>query len=218
MSFLRRLSIRARVVALVFICLTGIIAISADSLHRLNSSILDAKKESVRLQTDSAYSIVKELYELSEKGKMNTQQAQALAKQTLASMRYDGNYFFISHITGVNVMHPIKPRFYGENLSGLKDPNGVALVQDILSVAQNDEKGGFTYYQWPKTKDSELIDKLSYSVLFKPWDWIISTGVYIDDIQEKFYIAAMQTAFLISILITFILLVAWFILRTPADD
>lgn len=218
MNFLRRFSIRTRIAALVILCLASIIGVSADRLYSLNSSILHAKKETIRLQTDSAYSIVKELYELSEQGKMDTQQAQKLAKQTLASMRYDGNYFYISDVNGFSVMHPIKSSFDGADLSGLKDPNGVALVQDIIKVAKNNEKGGFSYYQWPKLKDEKPVDKASYNRLFKPWGWIISTGIYLDEVQEEFFAAATQTLITSAIFIALLLLVAGFILRSPLDS
>lgn len=69
MNFLRRFSIRTRIAALVILCLASIIGVSADRLYRLNSSILHAKKETIRLQTDSAYSIVKSFMHCLNKAK-----------------------------------------------------------------------------------------------------------------------------------------------------
>lgn len=214
MNFLRRFSIRTRMTALVLFFLASMLGISADSLHSLHSSILQSKKETIRLQTDSAYHIIKEFYELSKKGKMDKEQAQKLAKQTVASMRYDGNYFFLSYPNGVSIMHAAKPSLAGNDLTGLKDPNGVLITKEFIRAATETEKGDYVYYQWARTKDSDPVDKIGYGRLFKQWDWIVMTSIYIEDAQQEFYAAAAQTAIISAAFIAIILLVVWFIVRS----
>jgi methyl-accepting chemotaxis protein len=36
---------------------------------------------------------------------------------------------------------------------------------------------------WPKPGHNQPVPKLSYVKLFKPWNWIVGTGVYLDDIK-----------------------------------
>ena len=54
-----------------------------------------------------------------------------------------------------------------------------------MDVARRDGKG-FVQFQWPRVKDGPPIDKMAYVTDFKPWSWVISTGVYIDDIEKTF--------------------------------
>jgi len=49
---------------------------------------------------------------------------------------------------------------------------------------------GFVSYVWAKPKagggaTTELYPKISYVRLYKPWGWIIGTGLYVDDIHAK---------------------------------
>ncbi|WP_159279953.1 methyl-accepting chemotaxis protein, partial [Klebsiella pneumoniae] len=37
--------------------------------------------------------------------------------------------------------------------------------------------------QWPKPGAEQPVDKVSYVKLFKPWGWIIGTGIYVDDVN-----------------------------------
>lgn len=48
------------------------------------------------------------------------------------------------------------------------------------------QDAGPVNYRWPKPGASEPVAKTSYIQLFKPWGWIIGSGVYIDDVQAEF--------------------------------
>jgi methyl-accepting chemotaxis protein len=50
---------------------------------------------------------------------------------------------------------------------------------------------GFVEYLWPKPKPEggvtdTLFPKLSYVKKFAPWQWVVGTGVYIDDVDTAF--------------------------------
>lgn len=81
------------------------------------------------------------------------------------------------------VMHPIKPALDGKDLSGFKDPNGKKLFVEMVKVCQAGGEGMVDYY-WPKPGKEEPVAKVSYVKLFRPWGWIIGTGIYIDDVNE----------------------------------
>lgn len=142
MNILRKFSIQNRVISLVGFLLICMIALSLDNLSSLYSSILNSKKQTTRLQIDSAYSVVNYFYELANSSDMTPQQAQSQALKVIASMRYDGNYFFISHSSGVNIMHAAKPSLAGKKLIALKDPNGVPITKNIIDAAVKNEGGG----------------------------------------------------------------------------
>ncbi|MCG6282518.1 cache domain-containing protein, partial [Vibrio diabolicus] len=80
------------------------------------------------------------------------------------------------------VMHPFKPQLDGKALSEVKDPNGKALFVEMAHRARGQGEG-VVYYFWPKPGAQEAVEKVSYVKLFKPWGWIVGSGVYIDDVQ-----------------------------------
>ena len=59
---------------------------------------------------------------------------------------------------------------------GTKTP----LFQHMIQIAQeNAPKGALVQYRWPDPKDwTKLRKKTSYVQYFKPWGWIIGTGLY----------------------------------------
>jgi len=112
------------------------------------------------------------------------------AKKTLSDMRYgNGDYFWINDLNPKMIMHPIKPSLNGKDLSNFKDPKGVYLFKEMVKVS-NDKGKGLVKYDWSKPGKKEPQPKFSYVELFKPWGWIVGTGAYVDDIEDK--IAQME--------------------------
>ncbi len=107
------------------------------------------------------------------------------AMEKISKMRYGKNgYFFINDTKCRMVMHPLKPSLDGKDMSNFKDPNGVYLFREVVkAVSKNGE--GMVKYAWPKPGFDHPVDKLSYVTLFKPWHWIIGTGVYLNVIDAK---------------------------------
>jgi len=107
------------------------------------------------------------------------------AKKRISELRYgpEGkDYFWINDMNPKMIMHPIKPDLNGKDLSDFKDPNGKHLFNEFVKVCR--ERGeGFVDYMWPKPGYDKPVAKLSYVKLFKPWNWILGTGIYLDGIK-----------------------------------
>mgnify|MGYP001367259017 CR=1 FL=1 len=93
------------------------------------------------------------------------------------------DYFWIQNTDGLMVHHPIKPSLNGTSLMTFKDPDGKLFFAEMDRVAEN-EGGGFVDYKWPKPGFEKPQDKISYVKLYKPWGWIIGTGVYLESTEE----------------------------------
>jgi len=120
---------------------------------------------------------------------LNEDEAMAKAKESIALSRYGerGNdYFFIIDKKPNMVMHPIKPALDGKDVSGSKDDNGLALFVEMVDVVRKNNGAGYVEYYWQYySEEGRTEPKLSYVAEFKPWGWILGTGVYINDIQEN---------------------------------
>jgi len=92
------------------------------------------------------------------------------------------DYFWINDMQPRMIMHPYKPELNGKDLSDSKDPNGKRIFVEFVKVCR--EKGeGFVDYYWPKYGADKPQPKLSFVKFFKEWDWVVGTGIYVDDIE-----------------------------------
>ena len=109
----------------------------------------------------------------------------------IKNMGYGKNgYFWINDSKHVVVMHSIKDSLNGKSMYDLQDPNGKFLYREIVKVANAKKEGGVVDYMWSKPGSQSAQPKISYVKRFEAWDWIIGTGVYVDDIESK--IAEME--------------------------
>jgi len=205
MNFLRKYSIQQRLAMLVALIVIGIIALDAFSLSGEYKSLFSQKKETTKELVDSTYTIVEYYYALEQKGELSQEQAQTQALAVIANLRYDTkNYFWVNDFTPNMVMHPIKPKLNGKNVAGVKDPDGTPLFINMVNIVKS--KGeGFVPYKWAKPGFDEPVDKIGFVKGFTPWQWIIGSGTYLDDIDEIF---ANQRNMLIlnSIIITIVII------------
>ncbi|HNQ24626.1 MAG TPA: cache domain-containing protein [Phycisphaerae bacterium] len=100
----------------------------------------------------------------------------------LAKIRWsmDG-YLFVVRYDGVSVCH-IDPKLVGVDLLPITDPNGVEIIRELTRLAR--QGGGFLRYVWAKPSTQSPMAKLAYAEAYEPWQWIVATGVYLDDLQD----------------------------------
>jgi len=123
-----------------------------------------------------------------------TKKIQAEALKTISEIRYSGDgYFWINDSSPKMIMHPIQPQLNGEDLSTYKDSQGTFLFNEFVKVANENEKGGIVKYLWPKPGKDTPQPKFSYVRKFQQWDWVIGTGAYVDDVDDKIVIMKKQT-------------------------
>ena len=84
-------------------------------------------------------------------------------------------------------MHPISPDLDGEILDNPKYNSALGVKKNLfqafldVTTASND---GYVDYLWPKPTANGLTEqepKLSYVRRYNDWDWIVGTGIYLDD-------------------------------------
>lgn len=145
---------------------------------------MESYKSEIKSQVQSATSILNYYYEQQKSGEMSENEAKASAMNTIRELRYgkdNAGYFWIDDVNYNLVMHPILSEQEGTNRKDLKDKNGVKIIQKIMEVA---DKGGFNEFYFTKSDGKTVAPKIAYSLKFSEWGWVITTGVYIDDIQD----------------------------------
>jgi methyl-accepting chemotaxis protein len=149
----------------------------------------------LRTTIDAADSILKHYHSLEKSGKLSEDKAQKEALAMIEQIRYDEGigYIWVNDTSKPfprMLMHPTIPALNGQVLDDPKYNTALGihknLFQAFLEVCERQGEG-FVDYLWPKPSPNGLIPdvpKLSYVRLFKPWDWIVGTGIYIDDAKR----------------------------------
>jgi len=201
-----KLGIGAKIWSLVALLVVGLAVLEAQDLMTLRDSMVEDRRQSLRQIIESASTIVGGYQARFARGELGEEEAKAAALESLRALRYGKNdYVFINDYRNYSVLHPLRPEMEGHDISQLRDPNGVYLVREMLDVAHRDG-AGFVSYHWARDKDAAPVPKLSFAVDFKPWGWMIATGVYIDDIDEAFRAKVVEVS-LKAVLITILAVV-----------
>ncbi len=81
------------------------------------------------------------------------------------------------------VMHPYLPELNGQDLTDYEDQRGKKLFVAFVDAVRENGSGFVDYYwQWKDDPD-RIVPKLSYVEEFKPWQWVIGTGIYVEDVN-----------------------------------
>lgn len=166
----------------------GIGKIQKFSTESVRSERMKGYDDSVKFQIQNAVSILKTFYEEEQNGTLSHEQAQKEAIKVIKNIRYgddSSGYFWIDATDCTLIAHPILPQNEGQNRKDLTDKNGVTIIQKILSVVNASEEGGFSEFYFTKSDGITVAPKRTYSMLFKPWNWIVSSGNYYDDINVE---------------------------------
>ncbi len=172
-------------------------------------SMMDRKKETIHELTNAAWSVLVEYNEAHKKGTLNLEEAKQRAAEHVGKMRYgeeQKDYFWIISSHPKMIMHPYRPDLNGTDLGNYTDNHENRLFADAAQLVKTQGEGMIQYYwQW-KDDASKVVPKLSYVKGFEEWDWIVGTGIYIEDVQQE--IKQLKTNLLkISAIITLIIIV-----------
>jgi methyl-accepting chemotaxis protein len=211
MDFLRKYTIQQRLAMLVALIIIGLSALNVISLSEEYHSMIEQKKKSNQELIDSSFGIIEHHYALQQKGELSESKAKEQALSILASLRYDtNNYFWVNDFTPNMIMHPIKPQLNGKNVASVRDPDGKTLFVDMVNIVKTQGEG-FVYYKWAKPGFDDPVDKIGFVKGFAPWQWIIGSGTYLDDVDATF--AKLRNSVVIDTIVIalFIMLLSYII-------
>jgi methyl-accepting chemotaxis protein len=161
-------------------------SIEGTSVEDYENAMMDGYKTEIKSQVQSSIAVLQHYYDEYKAGTYTETEAKNLAKETVRNMRYrdDGSgYMWIDDTDYILVMHPILPENEGNNRYDLEDQNGVMIIQNIMKTAQSG--GGYNEFYFTKSDGVTVAPKLAYSELFEPWNWVVTTGNYTDDMQAE---------------------------------
>ena len=171
------------------------------------NAMMDRKREMITELTHAASSILEKYHKDESDSLLTRHEAQQMAISRIQYLRYgdeNKDYFWITDMQPVMVVHPYRPELNGTNLENYLDSHGKQMFIEFVNVVKECNQGYVEYmWQW-KDDSTHIVQKLSYVQGFKPWGWIVGTGIYIEDVKNE--IAELSATFThISIIISLII-------------
>jgi len=182
---MKNLKISHQLFMLIGALMVAFSAVSYFQIKSASESIYTERYDMLRTQVDTAMSVLKIYHAKEVAGELTQEEAQTQAYNLLTGLRYEPNGYFFGLDTDVTMRFHPSAGLVGQNKKGFVDKQGNMLFDDIIAISKTG--GGRTQYVWekPGDKSGELFPKASYSAPFAPWNLVIGTGVYIDDLAAQ---------------------------------
>jgi methyl-accepting chemotaxis protein len=179
-------------------------------LPTISESRYEEREAGIRQVVDIAFNLMREYDERIQKGEFSEAEGKKRYLDRINKMRYNkDDYFWVNDMQPRMIFHPIKRELNGKDLTMNKDPNGKQLFVEMVKVCSQSGEG-FVTYEWPKPGFERPVPKISFVRLYKPWGWMVGSGVYIDDIEVHVnqaragVLGGMLTAILIALGLGFV--------------
>ena len=168
--------------AVLFVTQVQYQSLSEQTVEEYRHSVIKHRKEELRNYVNIAEGAIEHIY---QDKNLNVEQAQALVKQILTNMRFgEDGYFFAYDLDGTALVVAGQEWRIGKNWLDLEDRNGTKLIQGLIEKAKGG--GGYLNYVFNRpSKGGDDAKKIGYSRELENWQWMIGTGVYIDDIDQE---------------------------------
>ncbi|NJK97345.1 MAG: hypothetical protein HC905_22730 [Bacteroidales bacterium] len=158
---------------------------SIDYIDKINKDIDNDINIMLESRVKETMQIVNSVY-LNHHNQISPQEIKKLIKDILRNLKFGNtnNYIFILTDKGIEELYPPSPELEGQNLLNISDSLIRVQVRKEISLALMQGKG-IIRHNWVNPKTKEVFQKVTYIQHFKPYNWIIGTGInYHDYIQE----------------------------------
>ena len=155
-----------------------------NDIKLLEQNYIKSQKKFIKDETKRVLNFIKYIDNKKDKN-IPLLQLQNEIVEVIENMRDEKNstgYVFIYTFEGINIADPILKKNSGKNLINFEDVNGKKVIKELIDISKNLD-GGYVNYVWNKPTTNKPSPKVSYAISYKPWNWMIGSGVYLDDID-----------------------------------
>ncbi|WP_019644303.1 methyl-accepting chemotaxis protein [Novispirillum itersonii] len=193
--------ISTKLLLLAVLGIFGVGAVTLLGLLNLRQTMEAERHRAVQQVVETAVSVAAYYHKQAQDGALSAEEAKSRAAAVIRAYRYaQGDYLFVYNTAGVTEIHGTRKDLEGKQRLEEKDATGFAFIRHQIENAK--KGGGFTTYRFTKPGGGEvLFEKVSYETLFAPWDWVIASGVYVDDIDIAFRAVVVRAALVLAVLL-----------------
>jgi methyl-accepting chemotaxis protein len=182
-----RLRIAGRLYALVGLFALGCALLTASLIYLQSQRQLDARARELEALVDSATGVFEAHRKLAESGAMSQDEALKRALTVVASMRYGNNDYYVvyrNEPTFPMLMSGGSQANVGKPQIDLKDRNGYLFNRDMKR--EIDANGtSQIHIAWARPGTDVTIGKTNVAKLYRPWNIVVLTGVFADDLAAE---------------------------------
>ncbi|MGY4830214.1 methyl-accepting chemotaxis protein [Sphaerotilaceae bacterium SBD11-9] len=187
---LQNLSFKRKIGLLVGVSVLGIATLAIMSVITLRHHVEEGRRAQLVSAVQSAFNIAAAYQAKAASGAMPDDVAQKAAADAIRVSRYGGaegksDYFYVWKLDGTGVVHP-KSEWEGQPMLGkVKDAQGNDVVKLLIDGA-NASKTGNAYVptMFPRPGQTVAEEKLQYVMTVKGWNWIVGSGLYMEDAKQ----------------------------------
>jgi methyl-accepting chemotaxis protein len=193
---LRKLTIGNKLLLIVAVFSTVLVGTTSYMLFDMRNGMFEDRKAKLRALVEAAVNTVNRYGDLAAAGKMPVDEAQKTALAVLAGMNFDGkNYFLVFDRGGILRMHPSRKDDIGHNMTDPREETSANYIGYLKAATTAAPLEGFTQFMGRRPGSTvNNAPKLFLSAPAKPWDWIVTTGDFIDDLDAVFLSRAIWVA------------------------
>jgi methyl-accepting chemotaxis protein len=177
-------------------------------------TIYQQRYELLRTQVESALSVMKDYNDRAVAGEFSVEEAQKLAYGQVGKMRFEPDgYFFAYDYDVVMVFHP-NAKLVGNSSKGKGDTNGFLYRDELVKLGR--AGGGFVEFIGPKPgqdPNDYSFPKAAYGKAFEPWNLVVVTGLYTDDLKAEIRSSIIKTVGMSAGIFVLALIAAYFVIR-----
>ncbi|MBA0397215.1 methyl-accepting chemotaxis protein [Stenotrophomonas maltophilia] len=209
--YFSNLSVRRKLNLLTLLIALGVIALSVIAARMQYLDLTETRKTALKTQVELSDGILQHYHRLTGTGELSEEAAKTAALQALEVMRAENDtYYYNVYDTGYRLlMHPFRKDLVGKDMKDFRTDDGVRIYYDQVEAAK--AGGGFVNYRWAKPGSKGDVEKVAYASLFAPWNWVISSGVYMDDVQKQALVFTAIMALSGGVLVLIVLALSWVI-------
>ncbi len=193
---LQKLTIGRKLLLITAVFSTVLAGMTTFMLLDMRSGMLEDRQAKLRALVEAAVNTVNRYGDLAAAGKMPAEEAQKTALAVLAGMNFDGkNYFLVFDRNGILKMHPTRKDDIGHNMLDPKHETSANYIGYLNAATTQAPLEGFSVFIG-RRPGSTVNDtpKLFLSSFDKHWGWVVTTGIFLDDINALFLSRAAWVA------------------------
>lgn len=179
-------SLNFKLISLViFGILPFILMISLYVFPVFETYLVNQRKAQVKASVDIMLGVLENVVKENDAKKIDRAKTKEDIQKLFTLVRYNQtDYFFAYDSRGWGAAHGTKPEYINTDRSDSKDPDGKLYVKDFIKLTGKSE-GDFVPYKFEKKKGEKPVPKVSYIKYFAPLDWVVGSGLYIDEIEAQ---------------------------------
>jgi len=209
MRILSGLKLRTKLALLLGLSALAVVVSIGAAANLMQRRMFEDRVDKLRAVVQSTMAIAQSLEGRVSAQQLTREQALILLRDDIHAIRFDGGAGYVTAWTtdGIVVAHGTVPALEGKP-TPVADASG-RTVKQLGAEALRDSDHGVVSYAFPRPGQQAPQPKIAYAALFAPWQIVLMSGVYVDDLNAAFRTTLLQLSMIGGAVLIAILLAAW---------